>query len=316
MSPPETTFRLFEPEDKNDFLTLLRMELWGEKQFGKREVKGGIFNLDYKIFHHPHLVPTQDILVVEQRGKLIGFAYFFIEHQLQRAIGRIFLSPLFRGQGIGRRLLELLENEIRKRGLIFLHFCLEEQNRQGRDFLIGKGYSLVRTFLKCELDLNQLQDRNLMPSLPSGFSFGRFSSGMEKELAVLQNQAFRGSWGFNPNNFQDIKYYLGLTLCRLEDIIVLKKEKTAIGYLWPHFFPARDSLRARIHMLGILPGWRGQGLSKNLLLEGLRHFQARSINRVELTVDEANIPAVALYQRSGFTVKTKFLWLEKVIARI
>lgn len=52
--------------------------------------------------------------------------------------------------------------------------------------------------------------------------------------------------------------------------------------------------------MGLLPPWRGRGLGRRLLDEGLARAWASGLERVELEVYAGNAPAVQLYERAGF----------------
>jgi len=50
---------------------------------------------------------------------------------------------------------------------------------------------------------------------------------------------------------------------------------------------------------------RGRGLAKKLLTEAMREIKRSGVDRVELTVDEKNETAVAIYRKAGFKIKRK-----------
>lgn len=55
-----------------------------------------------------------------------------------------------------------------------------------------------------------------------------------------------------------------------------------------------------IQNVGILPGWRGRGLGKALLLQALNGFRHAGLGRALLEVTAQNDPAIGLYHRLGF----------------
>jgi [ribosomal protein S18]-alanine N-acetyltransferase len=59
---------------------------------------------------------------------------------------------------------------------------------------------------------------------------------------------------------------------------------------------------AEILSIAIDAGHRGRGLSRNLLLTHLGHLAGRGVRRVFLEVEENNLAARKLYERSGFAV--------------
>ena len=59
---------------------------------------------------------------------------------------------------------------------------------------------------------------------------------------------------------------------------------------------------AEILSIAIDPGYRGRGLSRDLLLTHLGHLAGRGVRTTFLEVEENNHPARRLYERAGFNV--------------
>ncbi len=55
--------------------------------------------------------------------------------------------------------------------------------------------------------------------------------------------------------------------------------------------------------MGIIPEFRGQGVGTKLLSEALDHAKKIGLEKVELQVNVANAPAIALYKKLGFEVE-------------
>jgi ribosomal protein S18 acetylase RimI-like enzyme len=62
--------------------------------------------------------------------------------------------------------------------------------------------------------------------------------------------------------------------------------------------------------LGLVPEVRGRGLGREIVLHGLLEAKAAGMLMAQITVDERNAPARALYRRAGFLpVDEKGVWL-------
>lgn len=72
--------------------------------------------------------------------------------------------------------------------------------------------------------------------------------------------------------------------------------RTTIGFIISRI--AADE--AEILSVAIEPAQRGRGHSRQMLAAHLGHLAGRGVRRVFLEVEEANRPAVRLYQRAGF----------------
>jgi mycothiol synthase len=65
--------------------------------------------------------------------------------------------------------------------------------------------------------------------------------------------------------------------------------------------------------VGTHPDFRGRGLAKAVMLEGLRRLQARGMHTAILCTNENNTPAVRLYKSVGFAIVEKHWTFEKKI---
>ncbi len=63
---------------------------------------------------------------------------------------------------------------------------------------------------------------------------------------------------------------------------------------------------AHVTQLCVAPGQRGGRLGEHLLRHAMAHLRATGSSALTLTVTESNAPALALYQRLGFSVRQRF----------
>lgn len=116
------------------------------------------------------------------------------------------------------------------------------------------------------------QDAALLPSI-HGEDFSRAWSEHEFETLIAQPAVFGfGLWRIG----QRMKAPSGFVLARL-----------AAG-------------EAEILTIAVARSWRRQGLGRELMEAVLRHLHAERAEALFLEVEEANQPAIVLYQRLGF----------------
>jgi mycothiol synthase len=284
-----------------------------------RETVGGIFQSRKqghqfleKILNRPHFDPEQDLFVAEADENVFGLLLVISEFK----IGRIVLNCHVHQNALYEKVVAALwergMTRCREMDGDAIHVSLHENFRAGRVFFTESGFTPVRVHVELE---RNLEAPLLFDQWPEIGEVTYLKEGDEPLLANLQNRIFTGSWGFSPNSPEEIEYYLDLTQCRVSDVLLLKDGDNLVGYLWAHASVGEDSARhrGRIHMFGIVPEYQGRGLGKKLLSIGLADLRDREFKRVELTVDEANRPAFALYNSLGFNEKYTRLWYEKSI---
>jgi mycothiol synthase len=64
--------------------------------------------------------------------------------------------------------------------------------------------------------------------------------------------------------------------------------------------------RGFVSFIGVLPGWRGRGLGRQLLFWAVAHCRAAGARTIELNVEAANDRALELYRRTGFTPEVEW----------
>jgi ribosomal protein S18 acetylase RimI-like enzyme len=285
-----------------------------------RETVGGIFHSTKKghlflekILQKPHFDPEQDLFIAEEGDKISGLLLIFSEFRIRRIVLNCFIHPNFPYEKVASALWEKGISRCREMDGDKIHVSLHENFSAGRIFFAESGFAPVRVHVELERDLKEPLIFNKGPEIGDVTHFGE---GDEPLLADIQNRIFTGSWGFSPNSAQEIEYYLDLTQCRVSDVLWLKDGDNSIGYLWAHASIGEDSAfkKGRIHMFGIVPEYQGRGLGKKLLSIGLGDLRDKEFKSVELTVDEANPPAFALYESSGFKEKFTSLWYEKSLS--
>lgn len=295
-----------------DFQSLERF--WLISDVVRREDSGRAVHLFRMKFKRPNFVPEQDLFLAKKNGDILGFIHVIFEQEIQRAILEGYMNSEYKGKGIASELMDRALQRAEEHQAAVVHACVPELKAAVKKFLQLWGFKFVRTFLLMEAPLIERETAadGLEPAL-----IRAFSEGEEDHLADVQNRVFFGTWGFCPNTLEEIQYYLDQTNSQISRILSLNIGSKRAGYFWGHRISGHsDQARARVHMFGILPEFRGQSWGRKLLLAGLESLRRRGATTVELTVDSANTAACSLYRSFGFEVVSKVLWFEKKIDQI
>ncbi len=68
-------------------------------------------------------------------------------------------------------------------------------------------------------------------------------------------------------------------------------------------------------MIGVVPDYRGQGVSRAILLAGMEYLGSIGVAVIALQVDGSNTPAIGLYTSVGFEKAGEHQWFERDLER-
>jgi len=264
--------------------------------------------------NRPNHSPEQDTFVVEAAGKIIGLLDITRELNTGRVMIDCLMHPEHPQKGPAKRLLGCAERRARELGAKVMRVNIGENNETAKKVLPELSFRGVRQYLILRLPL----DEAVLPDITHhDFICRHLQPGEEGKLTRLQNRCFAGAWEYNPNTTEEIEYSLGLSGCCHEDVILVHEKDKAIGYCWMrinHEAEAADSeKKGRIHMFGVDPDYRRQGIAKMALRTGLTYLKNRGVRVAELDVDNENEAAKALYRYFGFKKWSSILWYEKKV---
>ena len=307
MGKMNTRIRNYRSEDREALVRFWTEAVKMEKTHERPLIRELIDNLD-----RPNHFPRNNLFIAENMGNIIGHIDVFPETDIGRVVVQCLVHPGYRRKGIAEKLVEQAIERAIELKVKIAHANISQDDKAGKRLFSKMGFRFVRRYLELGLDLSKVRPskikRNDYPCRP-------MSQGEEEKLTRLQNRSFMDTWGFNPNTMEDIIYRIHLSEASFKDIILCLDGAEPIGYCWSKIYDDDDKVlertRARINMLGVDPDYRGKGVGKKVLLNGLIQLKGRGVRNVILTVDNENKVARSLYQSVGFKPRTSSLWYQK-----
>ena len=248
---------------------------------------------------------ARDLLLVRD-GEVAGYAHLDPTDPVEGPSGELVIHPAHRRRGLGLSLLRALVAEAGDRPLrLWAHGDLPAATR----LAAAAGFERVRALWQMRRSLQSRLDR---PQIPDGVAVRTFVVGQdEDEWTDLNARAFarhpeQGAWTREDLDLREREPWFDP-----DGFFLAERGGKVVGFHWTkiHGSPAAaGDARARgpepigeVYVVGVAPGERGSGLGRALTLVGLRYLRDRGLLQVMLYVDEANTPAIRLYESLGFT---------------
>ena len=261
----------------------------------------------------PNFSPEEHLLIVEVDEEIVGYIEITPELGIGRTVFDCLVHPRRRRRGVASRLLTRAMKRSGTMGARIAHVSVDEAANAGKALLSYAGFRFVRRFIEMRLDF---YNAHLTRVKEGPFSIRKLQFEESEKLTEIQNRSFAGSWGFNPNTDEEIRYRLALHGCGPEDVIMAYTGQRPVAYCWTRTLLQADGTRkGEIHMLGVDPDFRNQDIGREILLRGLLDLKRRGLGLVDLTVDEENHAARQLYESLGFRIHRATVWYEKRITR-
>ena len=127
-------------------------------------------------------------------------------------------------------------------------------------------------------------------------------------LSFIQNISFNNSWGYSPNNENDISEKIKEKNNIVNGIIFAFKSKP-LGFVW---LTKNLTLKetAHISMIGTHPDFTGKGIATELLKYSIIFLKNNKYKTLKLEVDEENVGARNVYKKFNFKDEETKYWFE------
>lgn len=263
-----------------------------------------------EVLAQPDSAPVDNCFLLEEDGKVQGFCLVIPELPISRTVLEFEIAPHLSGSSMERALLRQGTDRAEELGTRVSHICTPNPVQQDA-LLKAEGFVQARTYW------DMVWDQEALPQwqVPEGFAVRSFRPGDASLLTEVQNSAFEGSWGFCPNTVEQIAYRTSMANTSHQGIVFLHQDEKPAGYCWTCVAPANGRHRGLIGMIGVVPDYRGKGVSRAVLLAGMEYLRSIGVADIALEVDESNTPAIRLYTSVGFEKAGEHHWLEREVER-
>lgn len=297
--------------DLAELITLIRYcEVADKSLHSVSEQRLSLF-LEYNL----GVLPAEALVGRDTTGKIQAFAAVEIQIpdvDLVRAEVVAFISPEFRGRGIGRAVLKWQEQRARQLFVSVvepdaqlearLANLVDAHMNDRRRLYMAAGFSPKRTFDVMYYSFTTEQVTAVSPR--NNYVIEPWTVVAETTLQQMHDRAFADHWG----TLEETRSWWTLARPALEprwSYAAFSSTGELAGYIMVCKHPARwvaaQRSEAYIELLGVSPEARDYGVGKALLTHAMAAVQASHINAIGLDVDCDNSHgAREFYKRMGF----------------
>jgi mycothiol synthase len=259
---------------------------------------------EHIILHLRHGGDKEDRhIVIEKGGDIVGYAHLDITDQVAGPSAEFVIHPDYRGQGLGRSLLEEICRVTSPR--LWSHGDLPNARKLAEE----NGLERVRTVIQMRRSLSE----HLPEVVTTKTTLRSFLPGLDdQDWLILNNLVFRnhpeqGSWTltnlhdrmkeswFDPQGF--------LLATQEEKLTAFCWTKIHGGHTHSHDQTTTHDHDAigEVYAMGVDPDFQGKGLGWAVTIAGLAHLRRKGLMSAMLYVDAENAQAIKLYKDLGFT---------------
>jgi mycothiol synthase len=233
-------------------------------------------------------------LTVLSEDRVVGYAQLMAGSR--ESTGFLVVDPAFRRQGIGLQLVRALAEHAPSP----LQVLAPTDSPAAQALAARAGLIAGRTLLIMMRDLAEPLPE---PVVPDGVVIRTFRPGQDEAAWLTVNAA---AFASHPEQGavtdKDLAERMAEAWFDPAGFFIAERGGAMIGFHWTK--QHEDGL-GEVYVLGVAPAGHRQGIGQALLLIGLRHLQQQGNTAVELYVEAASGPAVALYSSYGFTTAAR-----------
>jgi mycothiol synthase len=259
---------------------------------------------------------ARDLLVYADQ-ELAGYAHLDSADPQDGPSGELIIDPARRRHGLGPALARAL---IAEAGNQPLRLWAHGDRPAAARLAAAGGFERTRALWQMRRPLREPFDE---PRLPAGITVRSFRAGQDEDAWIALNAlAFsqhpeQGSWTRADLELREQEPWFDPA-----GFFLAERDRRLVGFHWTKIHEgaqpkdhgaheakdagaheasasARDPI-GEVYVVGVDPAERGSGLGRALTLTGLRYLRSRGLPEVMLYVDEANTPAIRLYEALGF----------------
>jgi ribosomal protein S18 acetylase RimI-like enzyme len=261
--------------------------------------------------------PDRDAwLVAGPEGDIAGYADVWARDEFRQFNCAGYVHPRRCGSGIGRRLLQLMEERARELmagapsdGRAALNNIVSHTNERARRLLEEEGYGPVRYYWRMVI---QMEEPPPPPQWPQGITVRSFARGRdERPVYAAVQEAFADNKGFVPTSFEDWSNFMieRETFDPALWFLAIDGDEVAGVALCPSY-PGNGWVR----QVAVRRRWRRRGIALALLRQAFGEFYRRGKREVGLVVDSYNLSGARdLYERAGMRLERQHDAYEKEI---
>lgn len=267
---------------------------------------------------------TDTRLVFAHNGQLVGYVDVWDMQSLHVRIPSWgCVHPEHRGQGVGNWLLQFAEDRARQSiplapegaRVVFRSGAISS-NASARALFEGRGYTLLRHFLRMVIELDESPPA---PTIPNGLTIRAYDPDQDDlaDICRAQVDAFKDHWGHVETPFEEgfarWKHFWESHTHSEPSLWFLAMdgdEIAGISLCMTHI--DEDPEMGWVEILGVRRAWRRRGLALALLQHSFGAFYRRGKQRAGLGVDAGSLTgATRLYEKAGMKAIRQFDLYEK-----